>query len=32
MRDYIRKNAKNYSITKKGIQLLGEIDLKNKES
>ena len=32
MRDYIRKNAKIYSITKKGIQLLVEIDLKNKES
>ena len=32
MRDYIKKNAKNYSITKKGLQLLVEIDSKNKSS
>lgn len=32
MRDYIKKNAKNYSITKKGLQLLVEIDSKNKNS
>ena len=32
MKDYIKKNAKNYSITKKGIQLLVEIDSKNKMS
>ena len=30
MRDYIKKNAKNYSITKKGLQLLVEIDSNNK--
>jgi predicted transcriptional regulator len=29
MKDYIKKNAKNYSITKKGLQLLVEIDTKN---
>ena len=29
MRDYINKNAKNYSITKKGLQLLVEIESKN---
>ena len=32
MRDYINKNAKNYSITKKGLQLLVEIDTKNNNS
>ena len=32
MRDYIKKNAKNYSITKKGLQLLVEIDSKNSDS
>ena len=32
MRAYIRKNAKNYSITKKGIQLLVEIDSKSKDA
>ena len=32
MRDYIKKNAKNYSITKKGLQLLVEIDTKNNNS
>ena len=32
MRDYIKKNAKNYSITKKGLQLLVEIESKNKIS
>ena len=32
MRDYIKKNAKNYSITKKGLQLLVEIDSKNSNS
>ena len=32
MRDHIKKNAKNYSITKKGLQLLVEIDSKNKSS
>ncbi len=32
MRDYIKKNAKNYSITKKGLQLLVEIDSKNNNS
>ena len=30
MRDYIKKNAKNYSITTKGLQLLVEIDSNNK--
>jgi predicted transcriptional regulator len=32
MKDYIKKNAKNYSITKKGLQLLVEIDTKNNNS
>jgi predicted transcriptional regulator len=32
MRDYIKKNAKNYSITKKGLQLLVDIDSKNNNS
>lgn len=32
MRDYIKKNAKNYSITNKGLQLLVEIDSKNSDS
>ena len=32
MRDYIKKNAKNYSITKKGLQLLVEIDSKNSDA
>ena len=32
MREYIKKNAKNYSITKKGLQLLVEIDSKNNNS
>ena len=32
MKDYIKKNAKNYSITKKGLQLLVEIDSKNNNS
>ena len=32
MIDYIKKNAKNYSITKKGLQLLVEIDSKNSDA
>ena len=32
MRDYIKKNAKNYSITKKGLQLLVERESKHKIS